>query len=194
MQYPPHVHTEAQKKRFIGRATQYFLKSGRLYKRNASGIPLRVILHHNHRYTIMLGAHEKAGHRGVEAVYNTLKLRFFWPHMELDIKKHIQSCHECQIRSLIKPQVPITVSTPATIWTKVYLDIMYMPRAQGFRYIVAARDDLSRVTEVRALRKANADSLAKFFWEQIYCRYGVIGHVVTDNGPETMGAFDDLVK
>jgi len=70
---------------------------------------------------------------------------------------------------------------------------MLMPRRKGYRYIVAARDDLSRATEGRALKKANAKSLAKFFWEQIYCRYGTVAQVVTDNGPEVKGAFEILL-
>ncbi len=71
---------------------------------------------------------------------------------------------------------------------------MYMPKARGYRYIVAARDDLSRASEGRALRKANAKTLAKFFWEEILCRYGAVGQVVTDNGPEVRGAFENLTN
>ena len=71
---------------------------------------------------------------------------------------------------------------------------MYMPRAHGYRYIVAARDDLSGVCEVKALKKATAQNLARFFWDQIYCRYGAPLQVTTDNGPEIMGAFKILVR
>jgi transposase InsO family protein len=34
----------------------------------------------------------------------------------------------------------------------------------------------------------------RFFWEQIYCRYGAIAEVVTDNGPEVKGAFAELLR
>ena len=69
-----------------------------------------------------------------------------------------------------------------------------MPEAHGYRYIVAARDDLSKAAEGRALRKANSKQLSQFFWEQIICRYGTVGMVVTDNGPEVKGAFDELLR
>ena len=36
---------------------------------------------------------------------------------------------------------------------KKKLDVMLMPKRRGYRYIVAARDDLSRATEGRALKK-----------------------------------------
>jgi len=44
------------------------------------------------------------------------------------------------------------------------------------------------------LKSNNAKSLSKFFWEDIYCRYGAIGQITTDNGPEVKGAFAELVK
>ncbi|EGO00581.1 hypothetical protein SERLA73DRAFT_71593, partial [Serpula lacrymans var. lacrymans S7.3] len=67
-----------------------------------------------------------------------------------------------------------------------------MPKARGYRYLVAARDDLSLAAEGRALKKASAHNLARFFWEEIICRYGAIGEVVTDNGSEVKGAFEEL--
>lgn len=92
-------------------------------------------------------------------------------------------------------KIPITVSTPATIFVKIYVDVMDMPESRhGYKYIVCARDDLSRACEARALRKNDSHSLAKFFWEQIYCRYGAIAEVVSDNGPETKGAFAELLR
>ncbi|EKM57913.1 uncharacterized protein PHACADRAFT_49400, partial [Phanerochaete carnosa HHB-10118-sp] len=52
---------------------------------------------------------------------------------------------------------------------KIYLDIMYMPTVQGYKYIVAARDNLSQVAEGRALRKATFSAVTKFLWEEIFC-------------------------
>jgi len=36
---------------------------------------------------------------------------------------------------------------PATLFMKVYLNIMLMPKAQGYQYIIAARDNLSGAAE-----------------------------------------------
>ncbi|EIN03801.1 hypothetical protein PUNSTDRAFT_77339 [Punctularia strigosozonata HHB-11173 SS5] len=98
--------------------------------------------------------------------------------MYQDIEHHVRSCHECQIRSVKKVHLPVTISQPATIFTKVYLDVMYMPVAKGFRYIVAARDDLTLAAEGRALKHATAEAIARFFWEDILCRYGSRGHFI----------------
>lgn len=53
---------------------------------------------------------------------------------------------------------------------------------------------MSLGAEGRALRSASAANLSKFFWEELICRYGAIGEVVTDNGPEVKGAFEELMR
>lgn len=184
--------SQQARKRFIKRALEFFLKDSLMYKRN-QGHPLRVVLETEKRMEILNLAHEQLGHRGEFAVYEQVKKRFYWPHMRAHVRHHVQSCHECQIRSVRRIEIPLTVSTPATLFSKIHIDVMVMPKARGYRYIVAARDDLSRASEGRALKHATAQSLKNFFWDQIFCRYGAIKSVVTDNGPEVQGAFSELM-
>ena len=192
----PLEHTTSQsKRRFIQKASRYFLQSdNRLFKRNGALPPLLVVLDPERRVSILTQAHEELGHKGVHSTWETVRQRFFWPHLRADVMHHVSSCHPCQIRSTRKVQIPITVSTPATIFSKIYVDVMNMPAGGGYKFIVAARDDLSLASEGRALRASNASSLALFFWEQIFCRYGAVRQVVTDNGPEVEGAFRELLK
>ena len=58
---------------------------------------------------------------------------------------------------------------PATIFSKIYVDVMDMPAAGGFKFIVAVRDDLTLTAEGHALRSSNVSTLAAFFWEEIFC-------------------------
>ena len=190
----PEFQSNQQKKRFINKALQFFMQDGLLFKRNKHGTPLRVIMDTERRQEILSQAHEELGHKGEHSVFHMIRRRFYWPNMWSDVRHHVKSCHQCQIRSTQKVELPLLVSTPATLFVKIYVDVMLMPQAHGFRYIVAARDDLSRKAEGRALKKANAKSMAKFFWEQIICRYGYVGQVVTDNGPEVKGAFESLMQ
>lgn len=76
----------------------------------------------------------------------------------------------------------------------MYVDIILMPKVCGYRYIVAARDDLSHAAEGWALRKQSSKQVSKFFWEQIIRRYGHITEIVTNNGPEVARAFQCLLR
>jgi hypothetical protein len=71
---------------------------------------------------------------------------------------------------------------------------MLMPPARGYRYIVLARDDLSKYVEGRALWKTSASAIARFVWEDIIVHYGCIGRIVTNNGPEFKGALSELLR
>jgi transposase InsO family protein len=193
MQLPP-LPSITSRKRFIRKTLQFFLKANQLFKRRGSNPPSKVILDPELRSRILSQAHEELGHRGVHGVFQTVKERFYWPYLFQDVAHHVRSCHQCQIRSTRKVEIPLTISASPTIFTKLYVDVMLMPKARGFRYLVAARDDLSLAAEGRALRHATSDTLAKFFWEEIICRYGAIAQVVTDNGSEVKGAFEKLMK
>ena len=182
------------RRRLQNQSKKFLIKAGELYKRNGFNPPVKAIFLLSRRLEILKDAHERLGHRGEYAVMQTLKQRFYWPTMWRDAQHHVKSCHECQIRSTKKVEVPLTISVPSTLFTKIYVDIMYMDKAGGFQYIVAARDDLSRASEGRALRNIKAKTLAAFFWEDIICRYGAIGQVVTDNGAEVQEAFSELVR
>ena len=190
---PRFDNLQAQK-RFLSKCGEFFLKNSRLFKKNGNRPPLIVVTDADHKYSILLHAHEKLGHRGIFAVKEIIGARFFWPNMRADIYHHIKSCHECQIRSLKRLEIPLTVSLPTVLFSKIYVDIMHMPPAHGYKYIVAAKDDLSGTSEAAPLRAATAKNLAKFFWEFIYCRYGAPQNVITDNGSEVKEAFERLLK
>ena len=165
-----------------------------MFKRNGLKSPLLVILDPLKRSSILTQAHEELGHKGEQAVFDIIRLRFFWPYLRSDIHDHVASCHQCQIRSTKKVEVPPHISAPEALFSTIYVDTMVMPLSAGFRFIVAARDDLTGFTEARAIRKNDSKTLAKFFHEQIYCRYGAVNKVVTDNGPEVKGAFEILLR
>jgi hypothetical protein len=138
--------------------------------------------------------HKENGHHGVWAVAKQTTLRYYWPRIREDIKHHIQTCHTCQLCSTKKMHLPITISQPRHLFSKVYLDVMKMPKAQGMQWLVACRDDLSGVTECKALKRDTAKAIAKFFYHQIILRYGTVTEVVTDNGPSFFKEFKELLE
>lgn len=190
----PVIENIQAKRRFLSKAMEFFVKDSRLYKRNGNYSPLLVVFDGKQKQSILLHAHENLGHRGIQAVFEVVRHRFYWPHLRADVYHHVKSCHECQVRSLKRLEVPLKISQPSILFAKVYIDVMHMPPAQGYKYIVAAKDDLSGTSEAIPLRNATAKNLAKFFWEYIYCRYGSPLQVVTDNGPEVKEAFERLLK
>jgi len=81
----------------------------------------------------------------------------------------------------------------ATVWDKVGLDVVHMPKSSGYQYIVFARDDLSGWVEGRALTAANSKSVAKFLYEDVFARHGCPRRVVVDGGSENKGFVTELL-
>lgn len=190
----PEMDSGRQSKRFMQNAARFFIEEGNMYRTRSGHPPQKVVFPPSHRRNILENLHEGIGHRGEWAVWEALRLRFYWPRMRKDMEEHIQSCHTCQLRNTKKMHIPVGVSLPGRLFQKVYLDVMKMPEAQGKNWIVACRDDLSGTTEGRAIASDNAKTLAKFFKEQIIYRYGAVGEIVTDNGPSLKGEFAQIVK
>jgi len=190
----PEGMDERKEKAFEQKASRYYIQGLNMFRRNRNMSPQKVIFPPNRRREILTELHEGIGHRGEWAVWEALRLRFYWPGMRENLVEHIRSCHECQLRSTKKMHILIAPSLPTGLFRKVYLDVMKMPEAQGKNWVVACRDDLSGTTEARAIASDNAKTLAKFFKEQIIYRYGTVDEIVTDNGPSMMGEFAQIVQ
>ena len=63
------------------------------------------------------------------------------------------------------------------------------PGPLGERYIVVAVDALTKWVEVGALKDKASQTTAKWFHEQVTCRYGTPDLVRSDRGLEFHGAF-----
>jgi len=179
--------------KFKQKTKQFYLQGIHMYRRQPGRHSQVVIFSKKRRREILWEMHEYNGHHGVWAVAKQTILRYYWPGMQEDIKQHIQSCHACQVRSTKKMHLPITMSHPPRIFSKVYLDVMNMPKARRKRWLVACRDDLTGKTECKPLTRDTAKAIAKFFLHRIILRYGIVQEVVTDNGPSFQKEFKALL-
>jgi len=185
----PATSSAKERQRFLSQAARYYQEGDRLYRRHASGNNQRVLVDRKEREKVLWQLHDGYGHRGEWAIWEAIRIRFYWPGMRQDIAHYVKSCHTCQVRSVKKMHIPPTVSQPVALFSKVYLDIMKMPEAQGKSWVVACKCDLSGTTEARALSSVTGRALSSFFIEQVIFRYGTVGELVTDNGSALEGEF-----
>jgi hypothetical protein len=190
----PKFRTSREDKRFQNMAKPFYLQEAHMYRRRPRHPPQVVIFPLKRRREILWEMHEDTAHHGIWAVEQQLTLRYFWPGMKDQIKKHVRSCDICQRRSTKKMHLPVTISHPATIFSKVYLDVMSMPEAQGKKWLVACKDDLSGATECKALARDTAKNICDFFLQQVILRYGTVQEVTTDNGPSFGKEFTKLAN
>jgi hypothetical protein len=125
-----------------------------------------------------------SGHFAVEAMYNKIKTRYYWPQFYEDIRKYVESCDSCQRRGRPKKNNllhPIPVHSP---FYQVGIDIVgpLKRTARNKKYIVVAMDYLTKWPEARAISEATAEKVAEFIYEQIICQHGCPQIILSDRG------------
>ena len=182
---------EIDRQKFIRAVTEFFVLNDKLWRKDRQGRH-KLVIWEDKRLELIRRAHDDLGHKGIFTVRMRLAERFWWPHMDSDIRWFIQTCHECQIRLIKKIHIPPTVPTPAGLFRKVYVDTMLMPKARGYRYIIHARCSLTSFPEWTMVKNENFKSITKFLHDNLLCRWGAIEVIISDNAPQYIQAAEYL--
>jgi hypothetical protein len=179
-------------KKIVSRSREFFIDDGgQLWKRSRTGMHQKVIAYPD-RLELLIQAHDKLGHKSKWSTRRLLLDRVWWPRLEDDVEWFNRTCHECQLRSVEKMNIPPSITFPATLFAKVHIDTMLMPPSFGKRYLIEARCSLTSYVECRALKVENARSVGAFIFEDILCRWGAVLELVTDNGSAIKAAVEEL--
>jgi hypothetical protein len=119
LELPPTDALQARKRR-----PQNFTSKMENVREKWHTLPLLVVQNAKTKLAILTQAYENIGHKGEQVVYKLMEVRLFWLHMRTDVYHHIG--HECQIHTLKRIEVPVTISALVTLFKKVYIDVIYL--------------------------------------------------------------------
>jgi Integrase zinc binding domain/RNase H-like domain found in reverse transcriptase len=173
----------------------FFVRDGYLYKKGKrAAVPRRVVGLQDQKLEIMREIHDEIGHRGRGATFDQVRRRYQWKGMFADVDEWVRSCEECQRRAQIRYEESLHPTWSVSVWDKIGVDIVYMPRSNEGSYLVLARDDLSGWVEGRAIDAANSFNVSKFLYEEVVCRHGCPRRIVLDGGRENMDMTRNLLE
>ena len=133
--------------------------------------------------------HEGFAHIGINRLTETIKLRYFWPKMDDDIKNHCDSCILCALRKTYqrRPKVPIMkynrVSGPLD---RVHVDLAgpLPTTVNGYKYVMVIKDYLTKYVWLVPLKTKTAAEVAESFVTKFICQAGIPHTVISDRGTE----------
>ncbi|GJS23668.1 reverse transcriptase domain-containing protein [Tanacetum coccineum] len=127
-----------------------------------------------------------AGPRSVVA--NAMRLGYYWPTMHRDARNVIRACNDCQIHSPVprNPQQPLTPITAPWPFYKWGIDIAGpFPKGPGkVKFLIVAMDYFTKWVEAKAVSTITGNQVKKFVWDNIVCRFGLPGEIVSDDGKQ----------
>ena len=68
--------------------------------------------------------HDNNGHMGIDKVYDSIGLKYYWPNMYKELHDYVNSCVTCQTRNLTKVRPPLQeTDIPPHPFAKVSVDL-----------------------------------------------------------------------
>jgi len=136
-----------------------------------------------------------SGHPGFERTYELIHRRFYWPSMDVTIRRYVNSCDSCQRtkpRTTASKDVLHPLDIPRGIWESVSMDfITHLPvTTNGFDSIFVVVDRLSKMAHfIPALVTDTAVDSAKRFFQSVFRLHGLPLDIVSDRDPKFTGNF-----
>ncbi|GJZ82939.1 reverse transcriptase domain-containing protein, partial [Tanacetum coccineum] len=101
---------------------------------------------------------------------------------------HAPRCNDCQVHRPIprQPQQELTPITSPWPFHKWGIDIAgpFPVAAGGLKFLIVAIDYFTKWIEARAVATITGNQVKRFVWDNIVCRFGLPGEIVSDNGKQ----------
>jgi len=136
-----------------------------------------------------------SGHLGFDKTYELLLRSFYWPKMDISVRKYIASCDACQ-RNKSSNQLPAGLLQPLPIpsrnWQQITMDfIIRLPKTRnGFDAIVVFVDRLSKMVHFQAMKTEDtAPEVAKILFDTVFRLHGMPEVIVSDRDAKFTSLF-----
>ncbi|GKB53620.1 reverse transcriptase domain-containing protein [Tanacetum coccineum] len=172
------------------KAIRYTMINGTLYKKSFLGPWLRCVGPLQANY-VLREIHEgscsmHSGPRSVVA--KVIRTGYYWPTMHMDARNLIRECNDCQIHRPVprNPQQNLTPITSPWPFYKWGIDIAGpFPEGPGkVKFLIVAIDYFTKWIEAKAVATITGNQVKKFVWDNIVCRFGLPGEIISDNGKQ----------
>ncbi|MCO5555446.1 hypothetical protein L7F22_008991 [Adiantum nelumboides] len=189
---------KSKKYAFLRHAKRYMLVGDSLYMKGAD-LVMRRVPWKEEIYKVLEENHEGScgGHFASKiTLHKILQEGYVWPSIQRDVHHWCKSCKECQSMAsrVLRSEIRGTILA-YDVFEKWDIDaIGPLPiTARGKCYILTAVDYLSRWAEAKPVKQITSKDVAKFVYEDIRCKFGMLLELLSDKGPGFRGELVDYL-
>ncbi|GJT60431.1 reverse transcriptase domain-containing protein [Tanacetum coccineum] len=172
------------------KAPQYSLKQGILNRKGYLTPWMRCVGLNQAQYVLQEAHFGSCGpHFGAWSITQKVaRLGYFLPTMYNDATKVVNACVTCQKHALVtrKPQCDmVSISSPWPFYQWGIDLVGPFPEAPGrVKFLAIAVDYFTKWVEAAPLATITGNNILKFVRNNIVCRFGIPGIIISDNGKQ----------
>ena len=150
------------------------------------------------RADIVKTTHTQCGHWGERRSTHLVRTSYWWRGLDDDVSKCVKECEACARSSRATFSTQTGALQPLPIEGMSYrwgMDLCgpFDTTGHGNRFIMVAIEHFSKWVELIPLPNKEASSTAYAFLHNVIGRFGAMAEVVTDQGREFLGEFQQLM-
>ncbi|GJU35676.1 reverse transcriptase domain-containing protein [Tanacetum coccineum] len=130
----------------------------------------------------------RAVRRTRSVIAKALKIGYYWPTMHKDARTLIRACQDCQVHKPVprNPQQKLTPITSPWPFYKWGIDIAgpFLKGPGKVKFLIVAIDYFTKWIEAKPVATITGNQIKKFMWDNIFCRFGLPGEIISDNGKQ----------
>jgi hypothetical protein len=157
---------------------------------------VRLVPQLSERANLVRHAHEELGHFGVKRTYSLLQGQYWWRGMQKDVQQFVSKCMACdRVRSSFNAPTPHLHPLPIMglgyRWSLDFAGPLPVTSRHN-RYVLVMVEHFSKWIELVALPDKYSEGVAYAFLDRVLSHFGAPAEVLTDQGTEFRGEFQDL--
>nr|GEV18588.1 reverse transcriptase domain-containing protein [Tanacetum cinerariifolium] len=127
-----------------------------------------------------------AGTRSVVA--KALRISYYWPTMHKDARTLIRACQDYQVHKPVlrnpwQKLTPITSPWPFYMWG-INISGPFSEGPRKVKFLIIAMDYFTKWIKAKSVTTITENPIKKFMWDNIVCRFGLPGEIISDNGKQ----------
>jgi hypothetical protein len=177
------------------RASRYRLRNGIIYRVWANQ-EQRIVPPPEARAQLIRDAHEQLGHFGVLRTDSLLKQTYWWRGRYSQVKQFVKQCSFCDRvqahfnRPSLQLQ-PLPIMGLGYRWSLDFAGPLPKTKHKNL-YVLVMIEHFSKWIEVAATTNKSSETVASIFLDKVLSRFGAPAEVLTDQGTEFRGSFQEL--
>ena len=124
------------------------------------------------RKLLLRSYHKNLFHIGNEKMYNTIREKYFWPNMFVDVHIWIKTCLECQTGKTGAVHKAPLKFVNVLVFDTWHLDHISLLRSKGYQYALVFVDSLSLFSIILPAKTCGADETTRLLYDHLFIMFG----------------------